>query len=306
VARHAGATVYAVLLTDPLSPATLAPVVRRLGLAGADKVLVGEASGFGAPALDATHGPALHAIAERLSPIVVLFPAGGPGPELGAPLAMRLGGAFGGCSDLVLSDAAAALPDGNGRLTLRRWRGGWSGCRDLDPVEIERPVVAILGGTGVGAAVDDFGDFGEEDVELEIVSCPPPQQTAVTEVGSEPDELAALELARTLVVVDGSAGTAAARALAAAASPALAVVDGTRLRPAALAHAAPAAALFVGKQPLFAFGSPSMRVGLVGAADAAVHNVDVVWAGPSTNKAAAWGELARALASLDDQGSTTP
>jgi len=300
VARHAGATVYAVLLAEPLSPAALAPVARRLGAAGADKVLVGEAPGFDAPALDATHGAALHAIAERIAPMIVLFPAGGPGPELGAPLAMRLSGAFGGCSDLVLNQETGALPDGTGRVMLRRWRGGWSGCRLLDAVEIERPVVAILGLTGTGAG--SGADAGDEEVEVEIVTFPAPRPAAIEELASEPDELAALELAATLVLIDGGARPAAARALAAAASPALAVVDVSRVRPAALAHAAPAAALHVGEPPPFTFGSPAMRIGVV-AADgrAAARTADVIWTGPPTDESAGWAELARALAGPDDQ-----
>lgn len=299
MARHAGATVFAVLLTDPMSPARLAPVARRLGAAGADKVLVGEAAGFGSPALDATHGHALHVIAERVAPLIVLFPAGGPGPELAAPLAMRLGGAFGGCSDLVLCDDEAALPEGAGRVGLRRWRGGWSGCRLLDPVEIERPVVAILGATGRAA------DAGDDEVEVEIVTCPPPSESAVTELSSEPDELAALELARTVVVVDSDVYPAALEALAAAPAAGVAVLDRKRVRPAALAHATPAAALFIGKQAApFSFGTPAMRVGLVAPAEPPPGDggIDALWLLPADGQVEQWAGLARALPALGDGG----
>jgi electron transfer flavoprotein alpha subunit len=299
VARHAGASVFAVLLTEPLTPEALAPVTRRLGLAGADKVLLGEAPGFGAPPLDATHGPALQAIAERIAPLIVLFPAGGGGAELGATLAMRLNGAFAGCSDLVLADDEAAMPDGTGRVVLRRWRGTHSGCRQLDPVEIERPVVATLGATGRPSQT------GDGDVEVEIVACEPPAQTALVELQSEPDEFAALELAPALVLVSDEVTPEVAQQLAAAVPPEVAVVDQRRISAAALACAAPAVLIMIGSRAEWTFGSPATRVGLVAptatpVATTAVGAVDVLWnAGP----VAPWSDLASALGTLGGPGS---
>ena len=65
-------------------------VAARLGRAGADKVLACEGPGLGAPPLDLTHGPALYAAIERIPPLLVLFPAGGAGAQLGPGLAARL------------------------------------------------------------------------------------------------------------------------------------------------------------------------------------------------------------------------
>lgn len=299
MAQHAGATVFAVLLSEPLSPEAQAPITRLLGRAGADKVLLGEAAGFGAPALDATHGPALHTITERIAPMMVLFPAGGPGPELGAALAMRLSGVFGGCSDLVLCHDDEPLPEGTGRVVLRRWRATHSGYRHLDPVEIERPVVAILGATG------QFTETGDGDVEVEILACAPPTRSAVTELQSEPDEFATLELARTLVIVSDDATPVTAALLLPVASPALAVVDAQKVRPAALAFAAPGALLFVGAEATWAFGSPGTRVGVVTTngkmlvATSAPTVVDAVWvAGTEPGAAPVARDLITALAAL--------
>ena len=74
-------------------------MVARLGRAGADKVLLCEGPGLAAPALDATHGPALQAAVERVAPLLVLFPAGGAGMALGPALAARIGAAFAGAAE---------------------------------------------------------------------------------------------------------------------------------------------------------------------------------------------------------------
>src|SRR6185312_13799468 len=103
-----------------------------------------EGPGLGAPPLDATHGPALLAAVERVSPLLVLFPAGGAGLALGPSLAAKLGAAFAGPADLEVADTEEMLPDGVGRVFVRFWAAGRAGYRRLDPVDVERPVVAIL------------------------------------------------------------------------------------------------------------------------------------------------------------------
>src|SRR3954454_12599948 len=141
VAHAAGATVFAIVFTDGPFPESTAA---RLGRAGADKVLLCDGPGLGAPPLDATHGEALYAAVQRIPPLLVLFPAGGAGRELGPGLAARLGGAFASTADLELGMAAVALADGVGRVFLRRWDAVGAGFRRLDPVDLERPVVALL------------------------------------------------------------------------------------------------------------------------------------------------------------------
>lgn len=297
VAHRAGVTVLAVVMSDPRPASELEPVTRRLGVAGADKVLVCEGTGLGEPALDATHGPALMALAERVPPLVVLFPAGGPGPELGPPLAARLGGAFGGCSDLELSDEAAPLPNGVGRLHLRRWRGDRSSYRRLDPVEIERPVVAIVGAFGVAE------DLGTPDVEVDVIPSPVASDSGITVVHAEPDEMDAVALARGLVIVGADlapevAGDVVAK-LQTLAPDGVLVADARRVRRGALAVSAPQFVLQIGTPATPVGGSPQTRVGRIVLGkepdrDQRIKDagVDVVWR-PSVD--VPWDELATAL-----------
>src|SRR5262245_23523515 len=93
-------------------------IAARLGRAGADKVPVCEGPGLGPPPLDMTHGPALYAAVERIPPLLVLFPAGGAGAQLGPGLASRLGGAFAASADLELGAAATPPAAGVGRLRV--------------------------------------------------------------------------------------------------------------------------------------------------------------------------------------------
>jgi hypothetical protein len=279
VAHDAGVTVFAVLLGDPRPEEDTQRIAARLGVAGADKVLLCERPGLDAPALDATHGPALQLMAERVPPLVVLFPAAGAGLQLGAPLAARLGGAFAAAADLEVSETPLPLPDGVGRLCLRRWRRDLSAYRRLDPVELERPIVAVLGAHG--APRED----GTPDVEVQIIDGPDPSEPArVVELESVADEDAAIALARVLVVVDPAVGADAVARLAAHAQPGVAVADLARVSPAALAVSMPRLLLHVGVDAVTnaAAPSPRTRLGVVltaPAEGAAIGRGDVVWRG---------------------------
>ena len=167
MAHAAGVTVFAVVMTDRHLDEKIA---LQLGRAGADKVLACEGPGLGAPPLDLTHGAALYAAVERVPPLLVLFPAGGAGAQLGPGLASRLGGAFAASADLELGEAATPLADGIGRIVVRRWRGDRSSYRRLDPVELERPVIAILPSAGA------FAEHGSTEVEVEIITCVAPAE----------------------------------------------------------------------------------------------------------------------------------
>jgi hypothetical protein len=220
------------VLDEPQASSRFEPLADALGRAGADRVLVCEAAGLGAPPLDATHGPALFTATERVPPIVVLFPTGGPGDELGPPLAMRLGAAYAPAVDIVLSDEAGPLADGVGRINLRRWRADRSGYRQLDPVEIERPVVALLGAHG--APRED----GTSDIDVEVITCTAPAEPAVSELASEPDELDRITQARELVVLGPGVPPELAARLRANARAGLAIADSST-SPDVLAAASP-------------------------------------------------------------------
>ena len=141
-------------------------------------MLACEGTGLGAPPLDMTHGPALYAAVERIPPLLVLFPAGGAGAQLGPGLASRLGGAFAASADLEVGEAATPLADGVGRMFVRRWRGDRTSYRRLDPVELERPVVAILPRAGPPA------DRGSTAVEVEVIACATPAKVGVAEMAT--------------------------------------------------------------------------------------------------------------------------
>lgn len=271
------------------------PLVARLGRAGADKVLLCEGPGLGGPPLESTHGPALQAAVGRVAPLLVLFPAGGAGHVLGPSLAARIGAAYAGAADLELSEATTPLADGVGRVFVRRWRGNRAGYRRLDPVEIERPVIAIL-----AAGVAPPG-IGGEEIDVDVIACALPKEIAVSEIASEPDPDAAITLARVLVVVDPALGPDLVSRLAAAAPPHVAVIDRARAL-AVLAQGAPEVLLAVGDVELPAAGTPRGRVGAILVGDDATPGaraVDVLWRVPSAMAGdALWAEIARALSAF--------
>jgi hypothetical protein len=270
-------------------------VVAQLGRAGADKVLLCEGAGLAAPPLEATHGAPLLAAVERLSPLLVLFPAGGAGLALGPSLSARIGAAFAGAADLEATDAGP-LADGVGRVFLRRWRGGRAAYRRLDPVEIERPVVAILAAGVVEREV------GNAEIDVEVIACGPLKETGIVELASEADGDAQVALARVVVAVDPALGSDAVARIAAGAPAGVAVVDRDRAA-AAIAASAPEILIAIGDVELPAMGTPRGRVGaiLVGDGDAASprRSVDVLWRVPAGSTGdQLWGEIAEALAAF--------
>jgi hypothetical protein len=245
--------VFALVMTDRHLDEGIAA---RLGRAGADKVLACEGAGLDAPPLDMTHGPALYAAVERIPPLLVLFPAGGAGAQLGPGLASRLGGAFAAAADLEVGAAATPLADGVGRVFVRRWRADRSSYRRLDPVELERPVVAILPAGGPPT------DHGSTAVEVEVIACATPAKVGVVEIANEADEHAAAALATILIVVDPALGEAALAKLTAAAPPGVTVVDAVAAAPA-IAMSVPRILITVGSNGARLSGTPRSRVGAV-------------------------------------------
>jgi hypothetical protein len=182
---------------------------------------------------------------------------------------------------------------------LRRWRGGRVAYRRLDPVEIERPVVAILAAGVLERPV------GAEAIDVEVIACAPPKEVPVTELGSEPDPAARVSISRVLVVVDPKLGAEALARIAAGAPEGVAVVD-LAAAAAAIAVSAPEIVIAVGDVDLPTLGTPRGRVGAVLLGDAAstpARGVDVVWRVPSAVKGEAlWTEISAALAALGGRG----
>jgi len=292
IARVAGATVYAIALAGRELPAQ---TIAQLGEAGADKVLLCEGAGLDAPALEATHGTALLAAVERVSPLLVVFPAGGSGLSLGPSLAARLGAAFAGPADLDVVDTDGPLADGVGRVFVRFWSGP-SGCRRLDPVEVERPVIAILPAGGAARPL------GEADIDHDVISCTTPAHPGVETLASEPDERAAIALARVLVVVDPALGSVALGTLRDAA-PAGVVVADAREDAAAVAAATPEVLVLVGAgagaPPITTPRTRTARVALGDSPLPAGRAADVLWQVPAQVAPEAMAaELAQALPAL--------
>ncbi len=294
IAHQAGATIYAIAMADrELSPAA----VSALGRAGADKVILCEGPGLGAPPLEATHGAALLSAVERVPPLMVLFPAGGAGAELGPSLAARIGAAFAARADLVVSESDGPLAGGIGRVFLRRWRNDRASYRRLDPVEIERPVVALL---SAGQITDHPG---AAEVDVEVIACPS-VQTSIEEIASEPDDRAHLSLAQVVVVVDAAIAGAALASLTAAAPPGVVVVERAAAQ-ALLAAGVPDVLIGVGHADLPMVGTPRARVGVILFGDAVLPPralADVLWRAPGDPNDLVWGDLAGALAALAAPG----
>jgi hypothetical protein len=316
-ARAGGATVFGVVATLPLDTTQLAALAGPIGAAGADKLLLCEGEDLGAPPTDATHGRVLDAAGSRVPAALVLLPAGGPGTALGPPLAARLGGPYVPWCELVLSDADPPLPEGQGRVQLVRLRPDRRSQRRLDPLEIERPIVATL---GVGRRPPPRGELAE--LEIEAISCEPgdgvaeaaagvaaaavspareaPNQRAPmsrasgerpyarepppVEIVRQADEWAALEMAPVLLLVSERAVPDAAglvEALAAAAPAGTAVAVAEAVPAAVLASCCPELLIKVGWCSAATARSARTRVVLVAPAEVAAavidESVDVVW-----------------------------
>jgi hypothetical protein len=176
---------------------------------------------------------------------------------------------------------------------VRRWRGDRTGYRRIDPVELERPVVALMPAGGAPA------DLGTGDVEVEVIECLAPTKLGVVELGSEPDDQAAVALASILVAVDPALGPEARATLAAAAPPGVTVVDPTAAR-AGMAAGAPRLAIALGGGELALTNTPRGRVAVVvprGVAAPRRPPADVLWPA-TTDGPALWSELGSGLAAL--------
>jgi electron transfer flavoprotein alpha subunit len=273
VASELGATVYGLLALGPIGEESIAALARAVGEAGADRILCCADASLEGALLDATVGPLLAVIAERLRPVLTLFPAGAVGPALGPPLAVRSGALYHPRASLELR-----RHESGPRLAIRRFRPDGA-LRTLDLTEPSRPVVVTV------AAGPDPGRLGQPTSEVEMLAYVPPRfygqsAPAVREVSSEPDEDEPLELASSLVVV----GDAKAGELLGAAVPAgTPVVGPGQEKSAALELACPSRLLVVGKAaapPLIRRAiAPDTRVAVAGAkaAEKDLGRLDVVW-----------------------------
>jgi len=165
VADDLGATVYALLALGPTNPDELATLAGEVGAAGADRVLCCSDEALKGPPLDATHGPLLAAVAERLRPILMLFPEGEAGRQLGRPLADRMDAAFLGVSVLAIQAATDLEP---AQVLVRCQPDDHAEERVVRLRELDRPAIATLR-TGTAPLA-----LGEPASEMEMLSYPTP------------------------------------------------------------------------------------------------------------------------------------
>jgi electron transfer flavoprotein alpha subunit len=272
VASEVGATVYAVITIGPASEQAIEALGQLLGQAGADRILCCSNPALAGPLLDATVGPFLAGLAERLRPVLTLFPAGAVGPALGPPLALRMGGLYHPRASLeVVRDGGSA------RLALRRFRLADGAIRIVDVgAPHARPTVATLPAGPAPAS------RGAPAVEVEVLPYVAGTGAVIEELSSEPDEAEPVELATTLLAVSSDVKPADLDALRAAA-PAGTVLLREGERPPGVDLACPARLLVAGKAaagPLVrATLAPSTRVAVAGAksAEKDLGRIDVVW-----------------------------
>ena len=271
----------------PLATAELEALAAPIAQAGADKLLLCESDDFADPPLDATHGRALDAAVARVPPMLVLFPAGGAGAALGPPLAARLGGPFAPWCDFLTSESDGPVPDDAGRVQLVHLRPDGRSRRRLDPLEIERPIVATL---GAGRRSPGSGSLRNLEVEV-IASAKGPGHSIAVVKERAPDPHAAFELASVLVLIaDGSnpeVGTDATGRtlrlwdmLAVNHSPGTMVGLASDIPVPVLAACCPDVVLKIGPSPALTSRSARTRVVLVappGSPDLTSEDVDIVW-----------------------------
>ncbi|MES1165608.1 MAG: hypothetical protein ABUR63_07625 [Verrucomicrobiota bacterium] len=287
IARLGGASIFGVLVTAPLATSELERLAAPIGEAGADKLLLCERDDFAGAPDDATHGRALDAAVARVPPMLVLFPAGGAGVALGPPLAARLGGAFAPWCDFVTSDAEVPAPAGTGRVQLVHFRPDGRSCRRLDPIDIERPIVATL---GAGRRPPPQGSL--RDLEVDVVPSLGKRARPVTvERSRAPNPHAAFELASVLVLIGDDSDAqplVPPGELSRGLPPGTAVARVSDVPASVLAKCCPDVLLRIGASPTQVARSPRTRVVLAlpiartdTAPEAAADDVDVLWQFPS-------------------------
>lgn len=295
VASVLGATVYAVMALGPCGEEEIEEHARTIGRAGADRILCCADVALAGALMDATVGPFLASLADRLRPTLTLFPAGAVGPALGPPLALRTGALYHPRAWLEIGGEPASA-----RLSLQRFRAADGSVRSLEAgIARGRAIVTTV---SAGAEPGRHGDPIDEVQMLPYVS-PPGGSPRIRELSSEPDDGEAVELAATVLAVAGDARPAELEALRSAAPAGTVVVSEGEL-PAGLELACPARLLVAGKAPVPSIVrrtlSPQTRVAVAGSkgAEKDLGRIDAVWR-PSKEGLSA---LVAALGSAGDPG----
>jgi electron transfer flavoprotein alpha subunit len=196
LASTLGATLDAMVACDKLPEMPIGSesddLIALLSAAGADRVIVLTAPQLRGSMLYATHGDAIAATCEEERPTMILFPATAGPRDVAPRLAARMGAAY------VPEPAFEYGP--HGELVLARTVFGGLFRRRLAVEDLEHPVVVTV---SPGALREEQGD---EEAEVVMLAAPPLEKPPIEELGSEPDQAAALELARVVVCAGAGVG----------------------------------------------------------------------------------------------------
>lgn len=178
--------------------------VRALGQAGADKVVVATASQVPGPVLWQTHGRALHAACERVTPNLVLIAATSTGRDIAPRLATRLGAWF-------LAEPSIEY-GGRGQVVLSRPVFGGSLVRRVSLEDVRGVTVVTL---TPGSYEPARGHDEAEALCLDLAMDPDkePLGGSIEWVDSAADPGAFLDHARVIVVAGGGIASAETYAL---------------------------------------------------------------------------------------------
>ncbi|MCG8421144.1 MAG: FAD-binding protein [Proteobacteria bacterium] len=164
-------------------------LVRTLGLAGADRVIIVPVPVFDGPAIWARHGPALHSVCEHVEPRAVLMAATHTGRDIAPRLAARLGAAF------VAEPSVEYGPQG--RIILAREIHG--------PAIIHRLSLEAVTGCAVVTLTPGSYRSARGSDKIRSVLFDPPEQSnnGIEYLDSAADPGADLEHARIVAVAGG-------------------------------------------------------------------------------------------------------
>ncbi len=272
IADAAGATVYALLTLGPCSHVEIDRLAAQVSSAGADRILCSSDEILAGVPLDVTHGMLLAELAERLRPLLFLFPAGGVGIELGPALAVRIGAAYFPSASVEVRAEDRTPEAASQRIVLHRLRAARDGQRRIDIADLERPVVASL------AAATVSRPLGEACVEVEMLQCPEPKvarpRNLASEITADDNDV---ELCSTMVWSAEPVSTAVQSALRADLPPETVLVVDGEATPVSLHAASPSAIVIVASAaragdvylPSQAPGAEVTRAGLPGRGSAA-------------------------------------
>lgn len=193
LADAAGATVYAFLPIGAVAHEVIDGLAEKLSAAGVDRILCSAGDALAGPALDPTHGPVLAQMVEQLRPLLILFPAGGCGAQLGPPLAIRIGAAYVPDATLEVHPLDGPAQGASQRVLVTRWRAAHDGVRRIDVGDLERPVVAVL------LADRPHAFLGGSHGEVQMFPCPTANPAEVHLLTAHPDTAADLDSCATLV-----------------------------------------------------------------------------------------------------------